>query len=182
MHDRRLIDPASPEQAKLTDSTPSEQSDDQLIELLTTLSKTNGNAVIQQGARIAVIGELLAALLTNLPQTVRTEVDKSFRDRIELLLSMADDSRLPERYQSALLTEVNRYPVRDQIACGSVQPPARQGRASCKTTQAKSSRLIAPPEDGHRLPAHANYSLTPMYMADSTSPGCNHVAGKRCTR
>ncbi|WP_122157268.1 hypothetical protein [Paraburkholderia sp.] len=106
---RREIDPASPGHNGLVEPTQGQQGDDELIDLLATLSKTNGNAVIQQGARIAVIGELLAALLSHLPQTMRNEVDKSFRDRVEFLLSLADDSRLPEQYQSALLTEVNRY-------------------------------------------------------------------------
>lgn len=109
MQDRQEIDPASPELKGLAGSTQSPQGDDELLDLLATLSKTNGNAVIQQGARIAVIGELLAALLSHLPQTMRADVDKSFRDRVEFLLSLADDSRLPEQYQSALLTEVNRY-------------------------------------------------------------------------
>jgi hypothetical protein len=109
MEDRHEIDTTSPGPSAVAQPAHGEPANTELIDLLTTLSKTNGNAVIQQGARIAVIGELLTALLTHLPHGMRAEVDKSFRERIETLLSMADDSRLPEKYQSALLTEVNRY-------------------------------------------------------------------------
>lgn len=84
-------------------------SDRVLLDALTTLSKSNGHAVVQHGARLAVVGELLVAMLTHLPNAMRVEIAASFRDRIEDLMSLGDDRCLPEKYHSALLTEVNRY-------------------------------------------------------------------------
>ncbi|CAB3807854.1 hypothetical protein [Paraburkholderia caffeinilytica] len=94
----------------LVSPTQSEElSDDTLIDSITTLSKINGIAVVQQGARLAVIGELLASILTHLPLSMRADIAKSFRDRIESVMSLGDDRCLHEKYHSALLTEVNRY-------------------------------------------------------------------------
>jgi hypothetical protein len=84
-------------------------SDRVLLDALATLSKANGQAVVQHGARLAVVGELLVCMLTHLPNAMRADIAASFRDRIEDLLSLGDDRCLPEKYHSALLTEVNRY-------------------------------------------------------------------------
>ncbi|MDN7180545.1 hypothetical protein M0D69_21585 [Caballeronia sp. SEWSISQ10-4 2] len=86
-----------------------ETSDGTLLDLLTTLSTRNGIAVVQHGARLAVVGELLVAMLAHLPVAMRADIVESFRDRIEDLMSLGDDRCLPEQYHSALLTEVNRY-------------------------------------------------------------------------
>ncbi|AXL49948.1 hypothetical protein DSC91_001945 [Paraburkholderia caffeinilytica] len=86
-----------------------EVSDRVLLDALATLSKTNGHAVVQHGARLAVVGELLVCMLTHLPNAMRADIAAAFRDRIEDLLSLGDDRCLPEKYHSALLTEVNRY-------------------------------------------------------------------------
>jgi hypothetical protein len=86
-----------------------EESDIALRDALVTLSRTNGLAVIQHGARLAVIGELLVSVLAHLPQSMRADIASAFRDRIEVLMSLSDDRCLPEKYHSALLTEVNRY-------------------------------------------------------------------------
>jgi hypothetical protein len=84
-------------------------SDEELLESLAILSRTTGSTVVQHGARLAVIGELLATLLTHLPDATRVEIAGSFRERVEDLMSLCDDRALPEQYHSALLTEVNRY-------------------------------------------------------------------------
>ncbi|TAL98706.1 MAG: hypothetical protein EPN73_01950 [Paraburkholderia sp.] len=83
--------------------------DDTLLESLATLSKINGMSVLQHGARLAVIGELLVSVLTHLPAAMRADIVQSFRDRVEYLMSLSDDRSLPEQYHSAFLTEVNRY-------------------------------------------------------------------------
>jgi hypothetical protein len=83
--------------------------DDLLLDSLATLSKTNGIAILQHGARLAVMGELLVSVLTHLPDSMRTDIVGSFRDRVEYLMSLSDDTPLPEKYHSALLSEVNRY-------------------------------------------------------------------------
>lgn len=80
-----------------------------LLDSLATLSKNTGMNVIQHSARLAVMGELLVSVLTNLPASMRADIARVFRDRIEDLMSLGDDRCLPEKYHSALLTEVNRY-------------------------------------------------------------------------
>ncbi|WP_147408580.1 hypothetical protein [Paraburkholderia fungorum] len=84
-------------------------SDDMLLDLVAILSKANGMGVVQHGARLAVMSELLVSVLTHLPDTMRADIVKSFRDRIENLMSLGDDRCLHEKYHAALLTEVNRY-------------------------------------------------------------------------
>ena len=80
-----------------------------LLDALATLSTTNGHTVLQHGARIQVIGDLLAALLTHLPNGMRADIAVSFRDRVEALMALGDDRCLPEKFHSAMLAEVNRY-------------------------------------------------------------------------
>ncbi|RDJ97576.1 hypothetical protein [Paraburkholderia lacunae] len=100
----------SAEQSAFVSHTHAEKvSDDTLLDSLVTLSKANGTTVVQHGARLAVLGELLASLLTHLPHSMRVAIAASFRNRIEDLMSLSDDRCLPEKYHSALLTEVNRY-------------------------------------------------------------------------
>jgi hypothetical protein len=74
-----------------------------------TLTMANGISVVQHGAHLAVMGELLVSVLTHLPDAMRADIVKSFRGRVEYLLSLSDDRSLPEKYHSALLCEVNRY-------------------------------------------------------------------------
>ncbi|CAB3807803.1 hypothetical protein [Paraburkholderia caffeinilytica] len=80
-----------------------------LLDAVVILSKANGINVVQLGARLAVVGELLVSVLAHLPVSMRADIVKSFRDRIEELMSLSDDWSLPESYHSALLSEVNRY-------------------------------------------------------------------------
>lgn len=102
--------PGSPAQSPPIPTTQSEKmGDDTLLASLAALSKANGMAVVQQGVRLAVIGELLASVLTHLPAALRADIAEAFRDRVEDLMSLSDDRSLPEAYHSALLTEVNRY-------------------------------------------------------------------------
>lgn len=85
------------------------RSDDTLLNEVVTLSKASGILAVEQGARLAVIGELLVATLAHLPMAMRADIVASFREGIEDLMSLSDDRSLPEKYHSALLTEVNRY-------------------------------------------------------------------------
>ena len=102
--------PVSPEQSWPVPTTQSEKvSDNMSLDLLAALSTANGISSVQQGARLAVMGELLVSVLTHLPDTMRADIVKSFRGRVEYLMSLSDDRTLPEKYHSALLTEVNRY-------------------------------------------------------------------------
>ncbi|MFL9869780.1 hypothetical protein PQR67_36930 [Paraburkholderia fungorum] len=98
------------EQSVLTSLAQCEAaSNDALIGALTLLSRTNGINAVQHGARLAVIGELLISMLVHLPASMKADVTRSFRNRIEVLMSLSDDRCLPEEYHSALLTEINRY-------------------------------------------------------------------------
>jgi hypothetical protein len=102
--------PVSPAQSPPVLTTQSETvSYDTLLDSLVTLSTNNGTTVVQHGARFAVMGELLVSVLTHLPDTMRADIVKSFRARVEYLMSLSDDKPLPEKYHSALLSEVNRY-------------------------------------------------------------------------
>ena len=102
--------PVSPAQSPPVPATRSENmSDDTLLDSLVTLSTTNGMSVVQQGARLAVMGELLVSVLTHLPDAMRADIVESFRSRVDYLMSLSDDRPLPEKYHSALLSEVNRY-------------------------------------------------------------------------
>lgn len=88
---------------------PEKVADDTLLHSLATLSKINGMSVVQHGARLAVIGELLASVLAHLPAAMQEDIARTFRERVEDLMSLSDDRDLPEQYHSALLTEINRY-------------------------------------------------------------------------
>jgi hypothetical protein len=80
-----------------------------LFDALVTLSKTNSINLLQHGAQVAVVGELLVSVMTHLPYAMRADIANAFRDRIENLMSLSDDRCLPQSYHSALLAEVNRY-------------------------------------------------------------------------
>lgn len=93
----------------ISDAEFKKASDDALLDAIATLSQTNGMSVVQHGARLAVIGELLVSLLVHMPASMRADIVKSFRQRVEGLMSLSDDMRLPGEFHAALLTEVNRY-------------------------------------------------------------------------
>jgi hypothetical protein len=80
-----------------------------LLNLVARLSEANGISAVQHAARLAVMGELLVSVLTHLPDSMRTDIVGSFRDRVEYLMLLSDDRSLPGQYHSALLSEINRY-------------------------------------------------------------------------
>ena len=71
--------------------------------------KTQGDAMIQYGARLLVIRELLYSLVVALPPAERASAQRRFCQRIDQLLSLTDDHVLPAEFHSALLAEVNYY-------------------------------------------------------------------------
>jgi hypothetical protein len=99
----------------LTEPSPVRNAEDEqvssqlFLDSLVALSKMNGLSVVEHGARLAIVGELLVSVLTHLPYGLRADIVASFRDRIEASLSHWDDRTVPESYRSAFLSEVNRY-------------------------------------------------------------------------
>jgi hypothetical protein len=81
----------------------------EFLDSLGELSTRNGVTVIRHGARLAVVSHLLVAVLKDLPPAMQADIAKSFRGRIEVLMSLGDDKALPQQYQAALLDEVNLY-------------------------------------------------------------------------
>ncbi|RDK11219.1 hypothetical protein [Cupriavidus lacunae] len=71
--------------------------------------KTQGDAMIQYGARLLVIRELLYSLVVALPPAERASAQRRFCQRIDHLLSLTDDHVLPAEFHTALLAEVNYY-------------------------------------------------------------------------
>jgi hypothetical protein len=49
------------------------------------------------------------SVLHHLPPAMLANIAESFRERVADLLSLGDDNGMSELFQSALLTEVNRY-------------------------------------------------------------------------
>lgn len=80
-----------------------------LLDSIVTLSKMNSASVVQHGAHLAVMGELLVSVVAHLPYALRADIVASFRGRIEELMSHWDDRPVPEQFHSAFLSEVNRY-------------------------------------------------------------------------
>jgi len=78
-------------------------------EQVTHSLKTQGDAMIQYGARLLVQRELLATLSAAMPGERRAIVEAAFRRKVDDLLSLADDRHLPETFHSALLAEINFY-------------------------------------------------------------------------
>jgi lipoate-protein ligase A len=79
------------------------------LDSVTALAKSNGIAVVQQAARVVVVGTLLVSVLEHLPAAMRADIAASFREGIDDLLSLGDDRVLPPQFQSTLLTEFNQY-------------------------------------------------------------------------
>ncbi|CAM3355549.1 hypothetical protein [Cupriavidus taiwanensis] len=71
--------------------------------------KTQGDAMIQYGARLLVMREMLCAMAVALPPDARASAQRQFRQRIDQLLSLTDDHVLPAEFHAALLAEVNYY-------------------------------------------------------------------------
>jgi hypothetical protein len=88
-----------------------EESDnaDELREAIIKLSGAHSGAIIQQGTRMLVAGELLNSITRHLPAKTRADIADTFRKRIERLLELGDDKGLPNEYTNELVSEVNRY-------------------------------------------------------------------------
>ncbi|WP_354682511.1 hypothetical protein [Cupriavidus necator] len=71
--------------------------------------KTQGDAMVQYGARLLVIRELLFSLAASLPPASRAGVERRFRQRIDQLLALTDDRVLPGEFHDTLLAEINYY-------------------------------------------------------------------------
>ncbi|KLU25133.1 hypothetical protein EOS_16455 [Caballeronia mineralivorans PML1(12)] len=65
--DIEALPDSSPQPLTVPAKESKEASDGTLLDLLATLSTRNGIAVVQHGARLAVVGELLVAMLAHLP-------------------------------------------------------------------------------------------------------------------
>jgi hypothetical protein len=73
------------------------------------LCGAHSGAIIQQGTRMLVAGELINSITRHLPRKTRADIADTFRKRIERLLALGDDSGLPSAYMNELVGEVNRY-------------------------------------------------------------------------
>ncbi|CAG2150377.1 hypothetical protein [Cupriavidus numazuensis] len=71
--------------------------------------KTQGDAMVQYGARLLVLREFLAALCAGMSPERRDSVEGAFRKRVDDLLCLTDDRQLPEAFHTTLLAEVNYY-------------------------------------------------------------------------
>ncbi|WP_454752815.1 hypothetical protein [Cupriavidus necator] len=71
--------------------------------------KTQGDAMVQYGARLLVMRELLFAMSAGLPPSARASVERRFRQRIDQLLALTDDRALPGEFHDTLLAEINYY-------------------------------------------------------------------------
>jgi hypothetical protein len=71
--------------------------------------KTQGDAMVQYGARLLVLREFLAALCAGMPAERRDSVESAFRKRVDDLLCLTDDRQLPETFHTTLLAEINYY-------------------------------------------------------------------------
>lgn len=96
---------AEPPPAPSGTSAPRKGMPEQLAQNL----KTQGDAMIQYGARLLVMREMLCAMAVALPPDARASAHRQFRQRIDQLLSLTDDHVLPAEFHTALLAEVNYY-------------------------------------------------------------------------
>lgn len=65
--------------------------------------------MVQYGARLLVIRELLGALAAGLPPAAQAGVERRFRVRVDQLLALTDDRALPAEFHDTLLAEINYY-------------------------------------------------------------------------
>jgi len=82
---------------------------DSSVDLLTQLSSLQSDGLIQYGARLIVIGELLEAILVSLRPEMRADVRTAFGTRIDKVLSEPCTSDLPECIHSTIAAEVGHF-------------------------------------------------------------------------
>jgi len=85
------------------------ESFDELRAAIAELCAAHSNAIVQHGTWMLVAGEMLASIAAHLPAQTRSDVERTFRQRIERLLALGDDDGLPSIYATELVKEVNRY-------------------------------------------------------------------------
>ncbi|WP_454738324.1 hypothetical protein [Cupriavidus necator] len=101
------MSPATPPAGSASPAAPSAQPG--MPEQVARNLKTQGDAMVQYGARLLVIRELLFALAAGLPPAARASVERRFRERIDQLLALTDDRALPGEFHDTLLAEINYY-------------------------------------------------------------------------
>lgn len=74
-----------------------------------SLANMHSDAIVQFGARLLIVGEMLRALLPELSSQKRAAVSHRFRSRVDAVLAATDDIPLPEAYHTALLSEINMF-------------------------------------------------------------------------
>ena len=74
-----------------------------------SLAIKHSDAVVQFGARLLVIGEMLRAVLPELSLERRLATLRSFEVRVNAGLAATEDVALPDSYHSALLNEFNLF-------------------------------------------------------------------------
>ena len=74
-----------------------------------SLAIKHSDAVIQFGARLLVIGEMLRAVLPELSLERRSAILRSFQTRVNAGRVATEDVALPDSYHSALLNEFNLF-------------------------------------------------------------------------
>lgn len=82
---------------------------DSSVDMLTQLSSLQSDALIQYGARLIVVGELLEAILVSLRPEMRADVRTEFEARIKRVLNEPRASVLPECYHSTIATDVRHF-------------------------------------------------------------------------
>ena len=74
-----------------------------------SLANAHSDAIVQFGARLLIVGEMLRALLPQLSSQERAAVSRRFLSRVDAVLAATDDIALPEGYHTALLSEINLF-------------------------------------------------------------------------
>ena len=74
-----------------------------------SLANMHSDALVQFGARLLIVGEMLRALLPELSSQERAAVSRRFLSRVDTVLAATDDIALPDGYHTALLSEINLF-------------------------------------------------------------------------
>ncbi|WP_109483136.1 hypothetical protein [Paraburkholderia sp. C35] len=82
---------------------------DSSIGRLTQLSSLQSDALIQYGARLIVVGELLEAIVANLKPATQAEIRAAFNARVDRLLVEPRARDLPDTYHTTIASEVEHF-------------------------------------------------------------------------